>query len=321
MRNIALVFLFVLITGKTFSQMVPAASENIPFIVTFGKDAGTSWGDDDFCQIFFFSVPASQTEPVYIRVLDPDTGGDYDEPKEDFNTITNFTVYGGGGCWSHNDAQNTNPIGNYKSGFLLAAKSFDSAGEYNNRYYSFGPLNPFEGEYVEKFDSRVFKVIAQGVSGNDGNLYRYFLSTSADENIPVEGGNVFTYEYSLRLTNNQQSISQIYPYIDNETISIEVSNFDWDSDGVIKVISIAKNGLLCKVSGEDNWENTFFPILEEEQNTSIEIQFIKNKKIKVVNNNVVIIVKNQYGVSLPFFVIPLGGAPVYTPKIRMKGIK
>jgi len=56
----------------------------------------------------------------------------------------------------------------------------------------------------------------------------------------------------------------------------------------------------------------------EEKNSTIEIQFIKNQNLQVRNNNVVIAVRNQYGESLPFYVVPIGGIPVYSPKIRMK---
>lgn len=304
-----------------FSQSVPATDENIPYLVTFGADSKTSWGDDDFCQIFFFVIPASLNEPIYIRVYDPDTGGSIDEPKGEFNTITSFSVYGGNDCWSNKDAQATIPMGNYKSGILIASKSFGSEQKYNEAYYTFGPINPSEGEYIDKFKGRVFKVIAQGESGDDGNLYQYFLSTSPNENIAVEGANVFTYKYHFRLSNDQKQISQIYPFVDDKTISIEISNFDWDNDGIIRLISIAKNNVSCDISGEDNWVTKKFPILEEEKNTTIEIQFIKNQSTKILNNNVVVVIRNQYGESLPFYVIPIGGIPVYKPKIRMKGIQ
>lgn len=304
----------------SYSQSAPAVDENIPYLVTFGADSKTSWGDDDFCQIFFFKVPSSQKDPIYIRVFDPDTGGDLDELKGEFNTTVRFSVYGGTGCWSDKDAQGTSPVGNYKSGVLLATKVFGDDPKYDGKYYTFGPFNPYEGEYVEKMDGRVFKVIAQGVSGDDGNLYRYFLSTSPDENIAVEGGNVFTYKYHFRLYNDQKQVSQIYPYVDDKTVSIEISNFDWDDDGTIKIISVAKNGVSCPISGQDNWVKKVFPIVDEEKNTSIEIQFVKNQSVKVLNNNVEIVVKNQYGTSLPFFVLPIGGVPVYKPKIQMKGI-
>ena len=313
--------LLLLYSVQSLSQPAPAEEENIPFLVTFGSEADRSWGDDDFCQIFFVRVPTTQTEPIYIRVFDPDTGGDLDEGKGDFNTKVRFSVYGGTGCYSEKDAQAVEPVGNYKSGNLLASKSFGESGRYDNGWYTFGPFNPSEGEYVEKFDGQVFKIIAQGESGDDGNLYTYFLSTEAKENREVEGGNLFTYEYTFRLSNNQNNVSQIYPYIDDRTISIKISNFDWDDDGFIRIVSVAKNGELCPVSGEDNWIHREFNIVKEELNTSIEIQFIKNRTQRINNNNVVLTVENQYGDLLPFFVIPIGGIPVYNPKIRMRIIE
>jgi len=322
MLRLVLTIVLILNCGNyAFSQSAPAVDENIPYLVTFGADSKKSWGDDDFCQIFFCLIPASQTDPVYIRVYDPDTGGELDEPKDIFNTLISFSVYGGNSCWSDKDAQAIDPIGNYRSGILLATKTFGIESKYDKNYYTFGPFNPFEGEYVEKFDGRIFKIIAQGESGDDGNLYRYFLSTSPDNNLAVEGGNIFTYEYTFRLSNIQSQVSQIYPFVDDKTISIEVSNFDWDNDGIIRIISVAKNGVLCDISGDNNWIMRKFPILEEEKNASIEIQFIKNQSMMILNNNVVVVVRNQYGLSLPFFVIPIGGIPVYAPKIRMKGIQ
>jgi len=317
-----LTLLFILfVSAAGFSQSAPTAEENIPYLVTFGGDSESSWGDDDFCQIFFFKIPASQTKPIYLRLYDPGTGGEFDEPKGDFNTAVKFSVYGGYGCWSDKDAQATAPVGNYRSGNLLGSQSFGNEAKYDKSYYTFGPFNPFEGELVEKLGGRIFKIIAQGISGDDGNLYRYFLSTNPDKNTPVEGGNFFTYKYHLRLPNDQNQVCQIYPYVDDKTISIEISNFDWDNDGQIKVISLAKNGVNCDISGENNWSKSKFPILEDEKNTSIEVQFVKNKTLKVLNNNVVVMVRNQYGLSLPFYVLPIGGIPIYKPKIRMKTIK
>jgi len=314
-----LIISFILNTGLgLFSQSAPAIDENIPYLVTFGGDAVTSWGDDDFCQIFYCLIPSSQTDPVYIRVYDPDTGGAIDEAKGEFNTITNFSVYGGKGCWLDTAALVISKTGNYKNGYLLLSKSFGADPKYDKKWYSFGPFNPSEGEYVEKLGGRVFKIIAQGISGDDGNLYKYFLSTSPVENIAVEGGNLFTYKYHLRLSDDQKHVSQIYPFADERTISIQVSNFDWDNDGIIRIFSVAKNGILCDVSGEDNWVVREFPIVAEEKNSTLEIQFIKNKSVQIKNNNVVVTVKNQYGNSLPFYVVPIGGVPVYSPKIRMK---
>jgi hypothetical protein len=301
-----------------FSQPAPAADENILYLVTFGKDASTAWGDDDFFQVFYCLIPTSQTEPFYIRVYDPDVGGDLDEVKGEFNSVVDFSIYGGNNCWSDTLVPDIYKKVVDRNGYLLSSKSFGVDPKYNKEWYSFGPFNPSEGQYVEKLGGRVFKIIAQGKSGDDGNLYKYFLSTSKLENTAVEGGNFFTYKYHFRLSDDQKHVCQIYPFVDDKTISIEVSNFDWDYDGVIRINSVAKNGVYCMVSGEDEWVIKKFPILEEEKNSTIEVQFIKSQTQIIRNNNVVVTVRNQYGISLPFFVIPIGGVPVYSPKIRMK---
>jgi hypothetical protein len=304
-----------------FSQPAPAEDENIPFLVTFGANAESTWGDDDFCQIFFFMVPTLHTDPVYIKVFDPDTGGELDEMKGDFNTTTKFSVYGGAGVWSNEDAKNENPIGKFDSGNLLASRNFDQSPEFDQEWYSFGPFNPKEGEYIEKLGGYIFKVIAQGIKGDDGNLYRFFMSVDKNENQAVEGGNVFTYEYTFRLSNNQDNVSQIYPFLDDLVTSVKIRNYDWDNDGFIRVVSTAKRGELCTISNEGEWKENSFPITEKELNTSLEIQFIKNKSKLIKNNNVVVIVQNQYGESLPFFVIPIGGKPVYNPTLRMRPVE
>ncbi|MGM0530675.1 MAG: hypothetical protein ACQER7_04930 [Bacteroidota bacterium] len=309
------------LTGKMgLAQSVPAEDENIPYLVTFGGDGDTSWGDDDFCQIFFAKIPESTEKPIYIRVYDPDTGGELDEKKEEFNTSVEFSIYGGEECWTHEDAKNTDPVGNYKSGILLDSKIFSDEEKYDEDWYVFGPFNPQEGEYVEQFEGYVFKIIAEGVDGNDGNLYRYFLSSAENESKEIEGGNLFTYEYTFRLWNNQNNVSQIYPYIDDKTTAIEIKNFDWDDDGYIRLVSVAKNGKLCTVTGEDEWAEDRFPVHEAERNSSMELQFIKDRNELVKNNNVVVVVQNQYGENLPFYVVPIGGIPSYQPEIRMEVI-
>lgn len=300
------------------AQPVPNVDENIPFLLVFGKYAGTSWGDDDFSQTFFFLIPKNFNQPVYIRIFDPDTGGDHDEINGLWDSRTTFSIYGGNGCWAEEDAKGIDPSGNYKSGVLLATRSFVEDPRYNDNWYTFGPFNPTEGEYVERWDGYVLKIIAEGVEGDDGNLYRYFLSTDANSNRPIEGANAFAYEYSFRMHNDPEEVSHIYPYVDDRTITVKLWNFDWDSDGFVKLVSVARKGQLAKVSNEDDWAESEFKIYEEEKNTSIDIQFIKRKNPPVKNNNVVIYVKNQYGELLEFFTSPIGGVPKYKYSIGVK---
>lgn len=313
-----LLLAFSLITKESYSQAVPAQDENIPWLVTFAPGAETSWGDDDFSQAFFFTIPESYTQPVYIRVYDPDTGGKEDEINGFWDSETNFSVYGGRGCHSEDDARDVEPQGNYRSGNMLASRTFGNEPEYDGKWYTFGPFNPAEGEFQEQFGGHVFKIIAEGVEGDDGNIYRYFLSTSAGQNIPIEGANAFAYEYTFRMWDDPEQVSHIYPFIDEYTISVRIGNFDWDNDGVIRLVSVARQGQLLKVSGDDEWAQDEFAILDEEKNTSLDIQFHKQKFPVVKNNNVVVNIRNQRDETLPFYVIPIGGVPQYKYSIGVK---
>jgi hypothetical protein len=315
-----LIFVTCLATSVQ-AQPVPAGDENIPYLMTFGPKAGTSWGDDDFSQTFFFLVPKSFSQPVYIRIYDPDIGGTVDELDGVYNTKMNYSVYGGKECYTHKDAQETQPTGNYKSGNMLASKAFGDQPAYDKKWYTFGPFNPSEGEFVAKFDGYVFKVICDGVEGDDGNLYRYFLSTDPSENKAVEGANAFAYEYSFRMYDDPKEVSHIYPYVDDRAISVKLSNFDWDNDGFIRTVSVARKGQLSKVSAENNWVEDEFKIFDDEKNTSLDIQFIKKQSPPVKNNNVVVSVRNQYGELLPFYVIPIGGVPKYKYGVAAEKVK
>jgi len=303
-----------------YSQPVPNVEENIPFLMTFGGDSETSWGDDDFSQAFFFQIPKDYNQPFFIRVFDPDTGGEIDEIQGEFNTRCVFEVYGGVGNWSDPAAKETSPVGNYKSGTLLATRTFGENPRYDNQWFTFGPFNPTQGEFSEEYDSYIFKVICEGLSGDDGNMYRYYLSTSDTQNRPIEDANAFAYEYSFRMHDDVEQVSHIYPYVEDGTISVRISNFDWDYDGSIVVISVARQGREVMTSGEDNWAYDELRVEDEEIKTSMDFRFIKAKQL-VKHNNVVVNVRNQFGETLPFFTIPLGGVPKYKGEVEFVPIE
>ena len=300
------------------AQRVPNEVEKVDFLVTFSKESPLSWGDDDYTQTFFFVVPYTFTEPVYLRVFDPDVGGKFDEPKGAFNSITKFSIYGGERAHTEPDAQEIDPIGNFKSGTLLATKSFRNEVRYDADWYTFGPFNPTQGENDPAMNGRVFKVICEGAKGDDGNLYRYFFSLSPTENIPVEGANAFTYEYSFRLPQEERIIAHIYPFVDQDVISITQHNFDFDYDGEIVLYSVAKNRHKMARSPNLGWAHSTHDISKEEQNTTIDIQILKHGR---VNNDMVFYLRNQYDKAIPFFTIPIGGAPKYRYKVNLSYIK
>lgn len=305
-------------TASLNAQPVPGTDENIPYLINFGAQSQTAWGDDDFVQIIFFSVPEEYSKPLYLRVYDPDTGGKIDEAKGEFDTRTRFSIFGGKGACSEKDAQKSNANGNYDSGTLLGSKTFAAEPQYDQNWYTFGPFNPREGEFLPEFGGYIFKLVVEGISGDDGNMYKLFLTAQPEENQPVEGAVAFYFKYKFRMHDVNTEVSHIYPYIDNKVISIKQSNFDWDNDGLIRIISVSKNGEMAKVSGDNNWSTSTHKISDAEKNTSLDIQMIKNKQTHIKNNNVVIFLENQYGELLPFYSIPIGGIPRYKYTIGIK---
>jgi hypothetical protein len=313
-KFLALLIVYFLVS-TSYSQAVPATEENIPYLVTFGKKGEKSWGDDDFSQTFFFVIPKTHKTPVYIRVYDPGVGGKIDEKKGDFNTKTKFSIYGGKGCVTTKDARRANPVGNYKSGNMLANKTFGNG--YDEKWYTFGPFNPTSGELAPKYGGYVFKIIAEGIEGDDGNLYRYFLSTSSTKNIEIEGGNAFTFEYTFRMHDDSKEISHVYPYIDKNVISVKQGNFDWDFDGELKIITNTRYAVHLKKSGDGNWMKSEHKVLSKEKESTFDVQFHKHKTKPAKNNNVTFFITNQYGETLPFFTIPIGGVPKPSSSINI----
>ncbi len=300
----------------SYSQAIPSEDEKIPYLTTFSKGANISFGDDDYVQIYFFVIPEKSNDPFYIRVFDPDVGGTIDEKAANFNSKTRFSFYGGKGAHSDKDAKGQNPKGNYKSGVFIMGKTFGEDPELDGKWYDFGPFNPKEGELQPEHGGYVFKMVVEGLEGDDGNLFKMFLSSQKEKNVKVEGANSFCYEYTFRLDEKMGSVSHIYPFIPKGVISCEINVFDFDNAGTIRVVSVAKKGDMFASNTEGVWSQMKFAISEEEINTSLDIQFINKKEVK--NNNVAVYITNQYGELMPFYSLPIGGVPKYKYKIGVK---
>jgi hypothetical protein len=309
-----LLCLLALLQGKSLAQEVPSPQENIAYLVTFGINSDHSRGDDDFSQTVFYSIPKNQTTPFYLRIFDPETFGELDEIKEGWDTKMKYSVYGGKDTYTDKDARGVNPVGNYKSGILIDSKIFGSEAATDNKWISLGPFDPKQGELVPELDGYVFKIVIDGMKGNDGNLYKLFLSVKNTENVPVEGATAFAYEYSVRLQSAANAIAHIYPFADELVSSFNIKSFDFDDDGQIKLYSSVKNGHNVTVSNNNEWSNSNHAIRTEEKNKCLDLQIVKKDEFK---NDIVFYITNESDVAVPFFAAPLGGVPRYKYKIRV----
>lgn len=169
---------------------------------------------------------------------------------------------------------------------------------------------------VNEFQDRVFKMVARGLSGNDGNLYRYFFSTSPMANVSVEDGNAFTYEYCFRLpATSSKTTVHLYPFVNDRVISTKQDNFDADGAATLNVFSIAKNGQPGTMSSDGVWASSILPIANKEHGLSLDFCLTPTKPAP---NDLVFHVTDQYTTALPFFAILLGGPPRYQYDVGVK---
>lgn len=164
-------------------------------LVTFGNMSKGDCIDDDFSQTIFFAIPDSSTGEFYIRVLDPDCGGEMDKACGLWETNTIFEIYGGTGCLSDNDSRLTDPVGNYKAGILLSKAIFARESLLDGKWYSFGPFKIKSGEQIKNYPGyHFFKAIVESHTGDDANVYTFFISSKPDENVQISDADFFSYE-------------------------------------------------------------------------------------------------------------------------------
>ena len=176
-----------------------------------------------------------------------------------------------------------------------------------------GPFNPIEGEELPSFNGYIIKVVVEGLKGNDGNHYRFFLSEESGRNKSIEGANAFAYNYTFKL-HKAQTLAHIYPFIEKSVISVTQHNFDFDNDGEILIYTVAQNRIKAKGSGDNVWSKSTHPITEMERNLTMDIQI---QKVSSQENTMTVFITNQYNELVPFFALPIGGPPKYKYNLKV----
>jgi hypothetical protein len=240
-------------------------------------------------------------------------GGNHDEFVGPPNTSTRFSIYGGKGAFSSKEAREVTLGSDYKTGNLMASKVFGNEAEFDSEWYTMGPYNPLEGEEVPSFNGYLLKIIVEGLKGNDGNHYRFFLSEEPGRSKSIEGANAFAYNYTFKL-HKAQTLAHIYPFIEKSIVSITQHNFDFDNDGKILIYTVSKIGAKAKASGNNVWASSVHPITELEKNLTMDIQI---QKVSSQENTMTVFITNQYDELVPFFALPIGGPPKYKHNLKV----
>ncbi|RMH69715.1 MAG: PKD domain-containing protein [Gemmatimonadetes bacterium] len=312
---------------------VPHPSLNIPYLCTFGNQSAPDWGDDDFSQTVFFAIPEEIVDSLYIRIYDPEAGGQVDEPQGMWDTQTRFSLYGGEGAYTVADARGVNPTGDYRSGTLLADTTFAEQLETDGKWIVLATVNPAQGEYAD--GDFIFKLIVEGIQGDDGNLYRVDCSIFPDRPTTPTEIQVFAYEWSFRMPNEKGVVLHTFPFMVMRDVTYLIHHiWDFDNDSVMYLNTPTRPGIPAYTAGNNvwavtkydlgvddehppippqddvkRWFSTTYNILEEDYESpwTFEIQ-----KGTFRNNDVVIYVTDQNYQPLPMYstVQPRSGKPL-----------
>jgi hypothetical protein len=190
------------------------------YISTFGPGAPITEGDRDHVQVIYFELPDSAPGDVYLRIFDADTFGEHDRAIGAFDSVMTYTLRGGDGAYvpaldDDSDAVN--------GGTVIAQAVVGADVGLNNDWLTL-PVSLAQGQQIGS--KRIFKLVVQGASGNDGNGYLAVFSTDQNDSLAVTGARVFAFEWCVVLPDAGDEVS-LYPYVPSGTADVYQSNFNF----------------------------------------------------------------------------------------------
>ncbi len=248
-------FIIIICQSGLFAQ----SSANM---ITFGKNASANEGDDNNFQIFFIKIPSSISDSLTLRLFDPDCGGVNDQKVGEWNTETEFSLYGGKEAFS--SAYSNDIYGkqvNLYAGSILASRKYSIDPYTDNEWIDFAKFIPAAGAEYESY--HILKLTVTGLKGDDGNTFNLFVSKKSGLNVPVEGVEIFSYNPSLRI--DKKKYDPILRFRTNSETAIEAANYD-AANAPLTLQTPVRSNLALRSSGDGVWERSSITLNEFETN-------------------------------------------------------
>jgi PKD repeat protein len=292
--NLRCFFLLIFSLTLLFTGRISAAeSLDIPLLVTYGSQASTAEGDHDYREVIFLRVPDAIEEPLYLRIFDPEVGGEHDliyGSKPD--TRSRFSLYGGSGA-AGGTVEAPEPISNEElaAGELLADAVFGEDAFLDNRWHTFAKVTADQGDHVGT--SRVFRLVVSGLEGNDANLFSVALSLRDRRTLEPAGLEVFTYAPTVRIPDNKHQTELTFTVPDTSDTLI-IRNFD-AAGGSVQFVSSLRSVAL-PASMQDEWREGEVTILPDERGKPAAVVLSGGTEIP---NDVTVTVSDRDGEAIP----------------------
>ena len=298
--------LTLLISGVCLAQVNSS-------LITYGLDAPIKEGDDDYRQIVYFRIPDSVNDTLFFRLFDADCGGENDSYYGgEWDTRMSYRLYGGVNAFSLPKVKSPAEI--YRTadeGSLIAEKTVGQDDFLDNRWFNLCAFSPTAGELIG--NNYYFKIVIDGIAGNDGNVYDLFISNHPKRNIAPKKLFTFNYVPTIRLPGTG-IFAEMRLFVPQETRSLHVHNFDI-SGGEMGVETAFRSNLPVASSGQGVWEETIVPLEDTETGRQCAVTFKGGYEIPNDGTFFVLDDKgNNLPIQLPIYIRQLNSRPV--PAVR-----
>ncbi len=276
--------------GTTLAATPALAQEKLsdrPLSVTYGPAALPSEGDDDHREEIVISVPDGMTEPLYLRVFDPDVGGAHDLIYGKPDTEARYRLFGAPG------------------GAPLAEKRFPPGSEEDARWVTIAAFASEDGERVD--GRRVFRLIVDALAGDDANLFSVTVSLRDHRNMEPPGLAIVSFRPTVRMP-DKRSVAELRFTVPADARSLTIGNFDAANGSVQFVSPFATQALAA--SGQGDWRSGEVLLTPEQRGTTAAILFGGGDEVP---NDATFTITDDQGRPVPFQLPALARRPNQRP--------
>ena len=245
----------------------------VRWFYVFGQAGKPDYGALSGIQGVFVEVPYEAEGSVRIRILDADIRGRHDEMAGTWDTWTAFRVL---------------------SGSTLLESRVIGPESPDGTTIDFGPFSLTQGE--RHGDHVLFRVEAEGLDGDDNNLFAYEIVPSSAQ--------VFSFAPAFRLAEEAGARMQFFPAVPEGTTRMTEANYDLDrTGGHATLIPFTRDGstagrIPLASSGSEEWAFTEIEVSPETTGTRWTYEVTKDTQRK---GNMAFQLTDQEGIQLPIY--------------------
>ncbi|MEM7040014.1 MAG: hypothetical protein AAF570_23780 [Bacteroidota bacterium] len=253
-------------------QDIPCADYGPTWFVAGSPHAQPGFGAVQPHQTIYLLFPETTSQPIYIHVRSPHLEPGIDEADGVFDSQTAISVYGGQHALEDSIVRQYLPYNSHgrkanRSGSLLESAAFGVRAGPSEDWFTFGPFVVSQGDPNGSLPHCIgFKVIVEGISGNDLNLFHLRTSHHSNPRLRrqgIPGMESYTYTFMFRMPlkkDIQHQVAHFFPYVETQGHNILFRNFDGDYPDLdeIEAFGSATDIYPLAVSQNAQWKTSSF---------------------------------------------------------------